>query len=171
MRSRVLAVCRSLSIQYSMCKRIFTLGKPLTSFPQLSFDFYPFEDPKPTEPWLETALTGVCVINSENRDSARLRNSDLGYSDASLFYRAHFSYLPFSDAEGYYELRDPRGNQLSTMLDYPSLNSSVPATFVSWGGSRWGMYTLVAPVPQSQNIPSECPPIGPATVDPYVPVR
>ena len=133
----------------------------------LSFDFYPFEDPKTSAPWLETALNGVCVLNTENKDSARIRNSDLGYSDASLFYRSHFSYLPFSDGEGYYEVRDPRGNAVSTMLDYQALNSSVPATFVNWGGSRWGLYTLQAPSPQNQNIPTECPPIEPAGGEVY----
>jgi hypothetical protein len=45
----------------------------------LSFDFYPYENPKLGPPWMETGDSGVCVLNTENKDSARLRNSDLGY--------------------------------------------------------------------------------------------
>lgn len=44
----------------------------------LSFEFYPFEDPKKSAPWNESGDRGVCILNNENRNSARLRNSDLG---------------------------------------------------------------------------------------------
>jgi hypothetical protein len=76
------------------------------------------------------------VLNNENKDSARLRNSDLGYSDANLYYRSHFRYFPFADNEGYYEVRDPRGGGLAYQLDYGSYNEDLPATLNTWGGSR-----------------------------------
>ena len=113
----------------------------------LSFDFYPFETPLTSAPWFESPDTGICVLNDENKDSARLRNSDLGYSDTGLYYRSHFSYLPFSDNEGYYEIRNPRGGGLAYMLDYGMTDTDLPPTINVWGGSRWGIFHYAAPQP------------------------
>jgi hypothetical protein len=127
----------------------------------LSFDFYPFEIPKTDPPWNERYETGMCVLNNQNKDSARLRNSDLGWTDAQLFYRSHFSYLPFADSEGYYEVRDSRGVEIGNMLDYGSQDTQLPATNNVWGGSRWGIFHYS--VPRPVNWVTSCPiPIGPA---------
>jgi hypothetical protein len=50
----------------------------------LSFNWFPFEDPYWSAPWLEDASRGVCVLNSGNKDTARLRNEDEGNSDAEV---------------------------------------------------------------------------------------
>ena len=132
----------------------------------LSFDYYPFEAPVTTEPWSESYATGVCVLNDQNKDSARLRNSDLGYSDANLYYRTHFSYMPFVDTEGYYELRDPRGSQsLSYMLNYGMYDANLPATVNVWGGSRWGIYHYSVPEPVT--FVTSCPPLSGASGGDY----
>lgn len=111
----------------------------------LSFDFYPHETPKTGDPWNESIDTGMCILNSENRDTARLRNEDLGYSDAEYFYKSHFSQRPFSDYDGYYEIRDPRGNVFEKLLNY---NSIVPELDLNpvWGKSRWGIVYFEGPL-------------------------
>ena len=136
----------------------------------LSFDFYPYESPKTGNPWRESYDTGICVLNNENKDSARLRNSDLGYSDASLYYRSHFSYLPFADTEGYYEVRDPRGGELQWLLDYGVKTSHLPATNNVWGGSRWGFYHFQVPPILPAGEVAECPFVGaPPPFDDFLP--
>jgi len=66
----------------------------------LSFDYYPHERPDPNPPFNETARSGICILNSENSDTARLRNTDMGSTDAELFYKSHFTRRPFSGEEG-----------------------------------------------------------------------
>jgi hypothetical protein len=58
-------------------KRAFELIQQLTVS---SFDFYPMEMPDGSHPLLETRERGVCVLNTGNKDSARLRNEDQGSS-------------------------------------------------------------------------------------------
>lgn len=84
----------------------------------LSFDFYPFEDPLEFPPFNEARDRGMCVLNTETKDTARARNEDMGFTDAELFYRSHFSKRPFSSLSGYYEVRDSRGGMIADMLDY-----------------------------------------------------
>ena len=66
----------------------------------LSFDYYPHEYPRPEAPFFETVESGICVLNSENKDTARLRNSDMGWTDSELYYTSHFTRRPFSGLEG-----------------------------------------------------------------------
>lgn len=111
----------------------------------LSFDFYPHETPKTGDPWNESIDKGMCILNSENRDTARLRNEDLGYSDAEFFYKSHFSQRPFSDYDGYYEIRDPRGNVLKKLLEYNAIVPELDLNSV-WGKSRWGIMYFEGPL-------------------------
>jgi hypothetical protein len=113
----------------------------------LSFDFYPFEDPIRDSPYFERPEAGVCILNTANKDTARLRNEDQGLTDAELFYRlSHYTKRPFSNSDGYYEIRDPRGGEVAKMLDY--LGSSLDfAPSIVWGGSRWGISHLSLPTP------------------------
>jgi hypothetical protein len=113
----------------------------------LSFDFYPIESPQAQAPYLETVNSGICVLNTENKDTARLRNEDMGLTDAELLYTSHFTYRPFSALDGYYELRNPRGGELNLMLDFSG--SAQFATNNLWPMSRWGILHLVVPQPKS----------------------
>lgn len=113
----------------------------------LSFDFYPFEDPWYQPPYNEVLENGMCVLNTANRNTARLRNEDQGFTDAELFYKySHYTSRPFSNLGGYYEIRDPRGGQVSEMLDYGGSSLDV-TTQIVWGGSRWGITHLRIPPP------------------------
>jgi hypothetical protein len=109
----------------------------------LSFDYYPMEAPLKQWPYEETIDTGICILNSENKDSARLRNSDFGLTDAELFYKSHFSHRPFSALEGYYELRDPRGGRIALMLEFNA--NAKYSTNNLWPRSRWGLMHLHIP--------------------------
>ena len=103
----------------------------------MSFDYYPFETWIAGAPYYESEERGICVLNNETKDSARLRNEDQGLTDAELYYKSHCSRRPFSEKDGYYEVRDPRG-ALTPLLEYAG-----PSSFgleAPWGGSRWGMF-------------------------------
>jgi hypothetical protein len=126
------------------CARLCLNAAGRTGIPCLSFDYYPIEDPVSTPPFSETPLSGYCILNTGNKDTARLRNSDMGWTDAELFYASHFIARPFSGEEGYYELRDPRGGQISNMLDY---NKGVTFSAQNiWPRSRWGLMFLSTPI-------------------------
>ena len=129
----------------------------------LSFDFYPIESPKTGPPWNEELGMGMCVLNAENRNSARLRNEDMGYSDAELFYTSHFTSRPFSDLDGHYELRNPRGDELGEMLSYSAVTPDLNID-QTWGGSRWGQFLFEGPVRAPPVY--ECPDPQPADRDP-----
>ena len=136
-----------------------TFAAPVFGVPQpdyvfvrcLSFDFFPFEEPVESAPYYESPETGVCVLNSNYRENARLRNVDQGLTDSELFASSFYEYRPFSALEGYYEVRDTRGAGIAAMLNYNqggSLGDSVRA----WGGSRWGSAALSVPVPMDDDI-------------------
>ena len=111
----------------------------------LSFDFYPFEDPWYSEPWLESHQAGVCTLNTGTAAVSRLRNEDQGYTDAELYYQSHFTHRPVSDLDGYYELRDARGESIGEFLEYGSGGDLSIPTINLWGRSRWGLYHLAFP--------------------------
>ena len=122
------------------CARLCFASAGVSGIRCLSFDYYPVEDPQPQAPYFETIETGVCVLNSENKDTGRLRNVDMGLTDSELFAKSHFTARPSSGLEGYYELRDPRGGMIADMLGY-----SGDVTYqmsVNWAKSRWGLYHL-----------------------------
>jgi hypothetical protein len=126
------------------CARLCLNSAGRTGIPCLSFDFYPIEDFVVAAPHSESGRSGYCILNTSNKDTARLRNSDMGYTDAELFYESHYTNRPFSGEEGYYELRDPRGGQISNMLEY---NRGVDFTAQNiWPRSRWGLMFLSTPI-------------------------
>jgi len=104
----------------------------------LSFDFYAFPYLRTPE---EIEGNGVCVLNTDNSDTGRLRNVDEGYTDEELYAlpsdAGHFRHRsdPFT---GYYEVRDPRGGSIASQLDYPGDADDLNAITV-WAGSRWGV--------------------------------
>ena len=51
----------------------------------LSFDFYPFEYPNASSPLLEGFERGICTLNSQSADTARLRNEDEGFTQAEWY--------------------------------------------------------------------------------------
>lgn len=110
----------------------------------LSFDFYEFpsfdlpaEQPPPNR--------GICVLNSGNKDDARLRNVDQGYTDEELFsdpsIAGHYRFR-LSNFGGHYNVRNPRGGQLADQLDYPVTSPNDLNKIYVWGGSRWGIAHL-----------------------------
>jgi hypothetical protein len=108
----------------------------------LSFDFHEFSSLLlPGEEYGR----GICILNTENQDTARLRNVDQGYTDDELFsipsFAGHYR-LRTGNIGGYYSVRDPRGGQMATMLDYPKVGKDVNQIVV-WGGSRWGITHLL----------------------------
>jgi len=111
----------------------------------LSFDFYPFEDPLYSEPWLESHQSGICSLNGATSSTARLRNEDQGYTDAELYYASHFTHRPVSDLSGYYELRDSRGDSVGGLLDYNGGGENSIPTINLWGKSRWGLFHIKFP--------------------------
>jgi len=90
-----------------------TYGAPIFGSPNLSlkyvrclsFDFFPFETPNSALPYNESSTLGTCVLNSGNKDVARLRNVDQSFTDAELFAFSYYQERPFSNLEGYYEVR------------------------------------------------------------------
>jgi hypothetical protein len=112
----------------------------------LSFDFYPFEDPQVDLPLGESMDRGICSLNTDNRDTARLRNEDQGFTQAEWYYKSHFSKRPFSPLSGYYEVRDPRGGALANFLQYGgSPLSGLQSIQHVWGQSRWGIFHTKLP--------------------------
>ena len=121
----------------------------------MSFDFYPFEVWVAEAPYNEEPNKGICVLNNETKDSARLRNEDQGLTDAELYYKSHCTARPFSELDGYYEVRDPRGT-LTPLLQYTGPNSL--GLEAPWGGSRWGMFHPNVPgyFPRPLNTTLDC---------------
>ena len=71
-----------------------------------------------------------------------------GWTDAELYYGlSHFTKRPFSNLDGYYEVRDPRGGAIAQMLNYILTIDFAPS--IIWGGSRWGISHLSVPSPIS----------------------
>ena len=105
----------------------------------LSFDF--FEFPSLALP-TEIENNGVCILNSGNRDSARLRNVDQGYTDEELFSNpavaGHYR-LRLSNLGGHYMVRNPRGGQIAEQLDYAQVTPEDQYKIYIWAGSRWGI--------------------------------
>ena len=121
----------------------------------LSFDFYEFETSLEVGHLVERRKphTGVCVLNSANSATARLRPEDRGLTDAELFYETTLLQRNPNLLSGYAELRDHRhgtlhvahkGTEFSELmsLDEPTFLASVPAV---WGRSRWGAHFLSWP--------------------------
>ena len=128
------------------CAKLCLSSTGTSGIPCLSFDYYPHEDyyNYTGAPHFETPSSGYCLLSSSNKDTARLRNSDMGWTDSELFYKSHFTYRPFSGEEGYYELRDSRGGQISTMLEY---SKGIDFSAVNlWPRSRWGLMYLSVPI-------------------------
>lgn len=134
---------RFYSITVDECAKLcIKAAGGFATFPQqkrrcLSFDFYPFETWMSEAPYYESQERGICALNSDTKNTARMRNEDQGFTDAEYYYHSHCSRRPFNPAGGYYEVRDPRGT-LTPLLEYAgptSLGLEAP-----WGGSRWGIF-------------------------------
>jgi len=119
----------------------------------LSFDFYPFENPIGNLPLVESFQRGICTLNSNNRDTARLRNEDEGFTNAEWYYYSHFTKRPFSPLSGYYEVRDPRGGAIANFLQYAGnpLTGLESVNHV-WGQSRWGIFHYALPPVQTNKL-------------------
>jgi len=82
-----------------------------------SFEFYPFEDSRPYAPWNELQHNGVCVLNSEDMHSGRMRYEDDGMTDAELLYTSHYTERYASSHFSAIDLA--RGNNPVLYLDNP----------------------------------------------------
>lgn len=113
----------------------------------LSFDFYPFELPMALPPHAESKTRGVCVLNTQSSATARIRTEDTAFTDAELYYLSEASLRPFSSLDGYYEVKDLRGNSMTQLLDFANTKMSTGGEAeVRWGSSRYGMSYLKTPV-------------------------
>jgi hypothetical protein len=132
-------------------------GDTILNLRCLSFDFYPFEVPMTEKPHDESLDRGVCMLNSETGDTARLRNEDQGFTPAELYYKSHHTSRPFSPLDGHYAVRNPRGDSLATMLEYIGPDSfSALGLQTPWGGSRWGIFHPISGLPQPITPVLEC---------------